>query len=106
MGNREYHKLVRDHIPRIITESGKSAVTRILPAAEYRAALNAKLLEETNEYLASEDAEELADILEVIRAIAELNGISPDTLEAIRARKHEKNGGFRQRIYLESVKTD
>lgn len=106
MSVKEYHKLVRDLIPQIIAKSGKKAVTRTLSMPEYRAELNQKLLEETREYLASEDVEELADIMEVIRALLDLRGISFASLEEIRLQKQKKNGAFGQRIYLEQVISD
>jgi predicted house-cleaning noncanonical NTP pyrophosphatase (MazG superfamily)/flavodoxin len=61
-----YNKLVRDKIPRIIGQSGKSCICETLPDAQYIEMLNKKLLEEVNEYLESGVLEELADIEEVI----------------------------------------
>lgn len=98
-----HNKLVRDRIPEIIEGSGKTCVTRILPHAEYLAALDAKLTEELAEYQADKSMEELADLLEVMMAVAEAQGHSFAEVEAIRRAKAEKRGGFRERIYLESV---
>ena len=47
-----HNKLVRDRIPEIIEGSGKTCVTRILPDAEYLAALDAKLQEDLDKILA------------------------------------------------------
>ena len=47
--------------------------------------------------------EELADLLEVMMAVAEARGHSFAEIEALRREKAEKRGGFRQRIWLESV---
>lgn len=47
--------------------------------------------------------EELADILEVIYAIAEAKGVTIEELEAIRAKKAEERGAFKERILLEWV---
>ena len=44
--------------------------------------------------------EELADILEVVYALAALNGLSRPNLEAIRRHKKAKRGGFKDRIFL------
>lgn len=98
-----HNKLVRDRIPEIIEQSGKTCITRILPQEEYLAALDAKLQEELNEYQADKSMEELADLLEVMTAVAEARGYSFSEIEAIRRDKAEKRGGFRARIFLESV---
>ena len=98
-----HNKLVRDKIPQIIEQSGKSCVTRVLSDEEYAAALNAKLQEELNEYLADGSMEELADLLEVMMAAAKARGHDFSEVEAIRREKAEKRGRFNDRIYLESV---
>lgn len=98
-----HNKLVRDKIPQIIEQSGKICVTRILSDEEYAAALNAKLQEELNEYLADGSMEELADLLEVMMAAAKARGHDFSEVEAIRREKAEKRGRFNDRIYLESV---
>lgn len=98
-----HNKLVRDKIPQIIEQSGKICVTRILSDKEYAAALNAKLQEELNEYLADGSMEELADLLEVMMAAAKARGHDFSEVEAIRREKAEKRGRFNDCIYLESV---
>ena len=98
-----HNKLVRDRIPQIITAAGKTCVTRVLSDAEYIAALDLKLQEELNEYLADGDLEELADLLEVMMAAAKARGHSFAEVEAIRREKAAQRGGFDQRIFLESV---
>ena len=103
MSTIHHNKLVRDRIPEIIEGSGKTCVTRILPQEEYLAALDTKLTEELAEYQADKSMEELADLLEVMMAVAEARGHSFAEVEAIRRAKAEKRGGFRERIFLESV---
>ena len=98
-----HEKLVRDRILEIIEESGKACVTRVLSDVEYLAALDVKLQEELNEYQADKSLEELADLLEVMMAAAEARGHAFAEVEAIRRKKAEKRGGFRERIWLESV---
>lgn len=98
-----HNKLVRDKIPQIIEQSGKRCVTRTLSPQEYIAALDAKLQEELNEYLADGSMEELADLLEVMMAVAEARGRSFADVESIRKAKAEQRGGFSKRIWLESV---
>ena len=49
------------------------------------------------------DMEELADLLEVMSAVAVARGSSMKEVEKIRVGKKEKRGGFEKRILLESV---
>lgn len=98
-----HNKLVRDNIPLIIEAAGKQAVTRVLPDEEYLAELDRKLTEECAEYQADKSIEEMADVLEVLYAIAAARGYSVQELERVRAAKVEKRGGFADRIFLEKV---
>lgn len=100
-----HNKLVRDRIPEIIRGAGKICSARILPQEEYIAALDAKLREELEEYQADKSMEELADLLEVMMAVAAARGHDFAEVEAIRQRKAEQRGGFAGRIWLESVET-
>ncbi len=96
-------KLVRDLVPQLIEENGDEAVTRLLEDEEYFQALKNKLKEEVTEYIESDDSEELADIIEVIRALIDYHSMNFDQLESVRRRKLEERGGYTSRIYLEEV---
>lgn len=96
-------KLIRDNIPDIIRQSGRNPHTHVAAQAEFDAKLKQKLAEEVNEYITSENAEELADILEVIRVIAESKKLNFDDLEKIRIEKAKKNGSFSKKIILDSI---
>lgn len=102
-----YNKLVRDRIPEIITKQGKTLSTRVLNNEEYLTKLHKKLLEETNEFLEAESSaeavEELADIMELIHALAEVHGVTFEQLEQVRTEKAAKRGGFKERMYLIEV---
>ena len=101
-----YHKLVRDQIPAIIAADGHQAVTRVLDDAGYEAALRAKLLEEAHEAQAAPDgqlASELADVLEVLQALAAAHDMSWEDIVSEASRKRAERGGFDQRIFLEYV---
>lgn len=98
-----YNKLVRDRIPDIIRNSGKVPQTRVLNGEAYSACLRQKLEEEVGEYLRTPCAEELADILEVVFALADDLGVSRDELMAVYREKHHQRGGFSEGIYLVSV---
>jgi predicted house-cleaning noncanonical NTP pyrophosphatase (MazG superfamily) len=87
-------KLVRDKIPEIIEKQGLLPLTRTAEAAEYRRLLGAKLVEEVAEFLAAGTVDELADILEVVHAVAADLGVTLEELETARAVKHQRCGGF------------
>jgi predicted house-cleaning noncanonical NTP pyrophosphatase (MazG superfamily) len=103
-----YKKLVRDNIPAIIERSGKVAYTRILEEEEFKAELDKKLVEEVNEYAAAETKEErleeLADILEVIQAIAGTQNAAMEDIECVKQQKAEMNGAFENKIFLLAVR--
>ena len=98
-----YHKLVRDRIPEIVEQSGKTCVCSVLSNEDYLKMLDEKLNEELAEYQESKSMEELADLLEVMYAVAAARGSSMEEVEKIRVKKKEKRGGFEKRILLETV---
>jgi predicted house-cleaning noncanonical NTP pyrophosphatase (MazG superfamily) len=95
-----YNKLVRDKIPEIIAANGQDAEYRILSDEEYRHYLDAKLDEEVGEYHRDKTAEELADILEVVYALAATIGCSKEELLEIYQQKHDARGGFKKKLFL------
>ena len=100
---KKYNKLVRDRIPEIIETSGNTCVTEILSDEDYLKMLDAKLDEELAEYHADQNIEELADLMEVIRACAVARGYSVEELEQLRAEKAAERGAFEKRFLLKEV---
>lgn len=102
-----FNKLVRDNIPTKIENNGEIAITRILNDEEYRVELYKKLKEECTEVVESKTSmdtlEELADVFEVIKSIAELENKSIDDIIEIANQKRLKRGGFEKRIFLEKT---
>lgn len=102
-----YNKLVRDKIPQIIEASGKTCEVRILDDVAYEQALKDKLVEELNEVhgAKSDDEliEELADLYEVLSSLVSVKGVSEEKFLEIVKAKNEKRGGFREKVFLESV---
>lgn len=96
----KYYKLVRDRIPEIIEASGKNCKVEFLSDEEYLKMLDAKLDEELAEYHTDKNIEELADLIEVIRAITIARGYSIEELESVRAKKAETRGGFTKKVFL------
>ncbi len=103
MSTINYHKLVRDRIPEIISNDNKQCMCSILSDEDYIAMLDEKLTEELAEYQESKSMEELADLLEVMTAVAKARGSSIEEVEAIRKAKADARGGFEKKILLESV---
>ena len=95
-----YNKLVRDKIPEMIRNNGETPNVRILSDEEYLLSLEQKLDEEVAEYHRDKNAEELADILEVVFALADAIDCSRDELLKIYQHKHDARGGFEKRYYL------
>ncbi len=98
----QYNKLVRDKIPELLDAKGISYEKRIADDAEYRDALIAKLLEEAQEFVEEGAPEELADVLEVVRALKKLPEYA--AVEALREQKESERGAFEGRIILKGEK--
>ncbi len=98
-----YNKLVRDNIPLVCEKNGQRVKKKILDDKKYVSALRKKLKEEVTEYLISKNIEELADIVEVVEALAENQGSSLEEILDIKQCKQKENGAFRDKIFLISV---
>lgn len=85
-------------------QQGSSPNIKTLDSNNYFCALNDKLTEEVVEYLEDYNIEELADIVEVIYALVQHQGLSLDEFDQIRAKKHDERGGFENRLFLVDVK--
>ena len=102
-----HNKLVRDNMKQIILDAGRKPIMKILNHEEYITELRKKSQEELNEYLTAETneeaLEELADLLEVMHALAKVHGSSIEEVEKIRAEKAAKRGGFSDKVFLIEV---
>lgn len=101
-----YPKLVRDKVPDLIRLEGRAAVVEVLAASELRPALLDKLLEEAAEAAAASQVElpeELADVLEVLRALAGSLGLSLNEVVALADDKRARRGGFDRGLFLVSA---
>lgn len=105
-------KLVRDKIPEILASSGLKHDIEVLSVEDYITALDAKLLEEVNEYCESRTSknpdylEELADIYEVIMALETALGYKKGDLRSRVAKKRTERGAFERRILLKKIYED
>lgn len=95
----ERGKLVRDRTPEIIRAGGHEPITVRVDEEEFGLRLRDKLREEVDEYLApGSDPAELADILEVVYALARQAGLGQRELEDLRSAKARENGAFGSQI--------
>lgn len=97
-------KLIRDGIPKIAADAGDPITVRTAASAELPQLLRMKLTEEALEVIdAGEDGllEELADVLEVVHAIAALHGHTPADLEQARVDKARARGRFEQGLVMQ-----
>lgn len=101
---KKYDKLVRDKIPAIIEADGKICEVEIAPKDNRTKLLEAKLMEEVNEYLEDKNLEELADVMEVLFGLVHNLGYSEEDLIKKREEKLEERGGFKEGIVLKNVK--
>lgn len=98
-----YNKLVRDNIPDIIEAAGMKCICTTLSNNEYVQKLDEKLTEELAEYQKSKSLEELADLLEVMKAVINARGWTWEELEQLRSEKAVLRGTFSQKILLQKT---
>ena len=103
------NKLVRDKVCEVMADRGiaKSSKFRYAKGKEYQTYLFAKLMEECAEVIgantAEQRAEEIADVREVLHAIAYLEGIEPHVIEMAQNEKFKDKGGFTKGIVMTEV---
>ena len=107
MARFRVEKLIRDKLPEIMRTQGLAVFDRRLDDVAFEAALKAKLLEEAAEAreaaTGDELLDELADLSEVILALAATHGFSAADIERRRLAKRAERGGFDQRVYNAAV---
>jgi len=96
-------KLVRDRIPEIIIEDGRTPIYHIADKEEYKRELFRKVEEELAEFREDPCVEEAADLVEVVYALLEAhNHYLFDVAEA-GMRKNSIIGSFARGVILERV---
>ncbi|MGM0438108.1 MAG: phosphoribosyl-ATP pyrophosphohydrolase [Bacillota bacterium] len=103
---KTFNKLIRDKIPEIIEEAGNNYEMEVLDDEDYFKALNKKLQEELDEYKASKEIMELADLVEIIYAILDYKNISRAEFEKMRKEKQKERGGFEKKLFLKKAEVD
>ena len=102
-----YNKLVRNNIPKIIKDSGKVPITRILSDNEFKEELKKKLVEEANEVLNSKSEDELVkeivDVQTLLNLMKKTFNVSEDMVAAGVIDKILSNGNYTNKIFLIGV---
>ncbi len=104
------NKLIRDKVPSIMISDAIRMCTRVMNKVEYIESLKDKLLEEANEVIVARDVdnlkEEIADLLEVMKAICLFYQVSWQEIEQVRNKKRKAKGGFSNAIYSDFVEME
>ncbi|MFZ7132982.1 MAG: hypothetical protein ACOWWR_11545 [Eubacteriales bacterium] len=101
---KNYNKLVRDNIPKIIKNNGKNCTFKHLSQdQEFYNALLDKVIEEIEELRESSNEEELADIYEILDAVIQLKDFESMHIDYLKIKKKEARGSFHDRIFLQEV---
>ena len=102
-----YNKLVRDNIPDILEEKGKEYVGHTASdKEEFFTKLKEKLQEEVDEFLETPSIEELADIQEVLDALAYSVGSDAAEVATVKEKKAASSGRFYTGYILWSVEDE
>lgn len=100
----KYDKIVRDKIPEIIRDSGGKCSFHLARQMDACVYLIDKIKEEADELLPMLNRngaiDELADLQEVIIALAEKQNYTIEQVEKVRVIKRRERGGFDQNIIL------
>lgn len=104
--HKEYHKLVRDNIPRRMVKDGSKIKFEVLSDTNlYQLELKNRVLSELDALDNNQSIDNLADILEAVKALAELQGLSWTDVINWQETKRQVYGGFSGRMYLMSEDT-
>jgi predicted house-cleaning noncanonical NTP pyrophosphatase (MazG superfamily) len=103
-GRQVFQKLVRDEIPDRIREGGERTIVAHIAKPESRNALIIKLFEEAlelkNASSPNDVVAELADLLEVVKSIAEATGADWHEVNETANKKKDKRGSFNKGVVL------
>lgn len=95
--------LVRDQLPERISDRGDDPVTHTVDGERHQELLVQRAHAALIAYEDRDQVEHLADVLEVVYTLAANDGVDPEALEATRAERAERNGGFQEGVVLDRV---
>jgi predicted house-cleaning noncanonical NTP pyrophosphatase (MazG superfamily) len=103
-------QIIRDKLPEIMRSQGIAVFERPLEGKELDQRMREKLLLEAREVQNAQSTEELieelADVLEVMHALAKAAGVDLQRVEEKRTKKLQARGGFEARLYNPYVEVD
>jgi len=100
---KKYNKLVRDKIPMIIKEAGKTCKTRKMKSEEIEEYYRLKILEEMEELFENPCPEEMADLMEVVDSLRKKLDLKIEDVIEVKCNKRTSRGGFEKGIVLVQV---
>lgn len=100
---RNYDKLVRDNIPKIIRDSGNKCEIEVVSDKDALEYLYRKLNEEVCELFINRHIDEVVDVMEVLFAIGARCGYSEKEILDRRKIKKHSHGGFDENIVLKKT---
>jgi predicted house-cleaning noncanonical NTP pyrophosphatase (MazG superfamily) len=98
-----HKKLIRDKIPQIIEANGDQYEVRVMGKREFEKELKKKLVEEASELSKTPKGDlinEMADVLELLKSIADFYKIDFELIEEKQVKKRKERGGFKKRLFL------
>ena len=102
-----YGNLVRDRLPEVIRSTGATPVVSIVPKCDRLHHLRLKMLEEVHNLFRSADQasflKDAADVVEVLRAMAQEYGIAWGQVEQARTVEASERGSFDEGVFLHTV---
>jgi predicted house-cleaning noncanonical NTP pyrophosphatase (MazG superfamily) len=100
---KHYNKLVRDRIPEIIKEDGKSCICHPVEGDTLKSYAKKKMREEIEEFLADPCAEEAGDVMEIFHFLCDLYEVRDSQIMASSTAKRVTRGGFNKGLVLSWV---
>lgn len=99
---KEYYKLVRNKVPLLKVKEGTNTKVEVLSDNNlYRLELESVLDDKVEDLKKLKSVDNFAELLEVIKALAELQGISMSDVINVNELKCQMYGDYSDRIYLE-----
>ncbi len=98
-----FNKLVRDNVPKLILQEGQRCEYHYARKKDFIPLIEAKLIEEVDEYTKNRSLEELADICEMVYVLAEALDYSEKDIKEAIDNKRKQRGGFKHMIVIEKV---
>lgn len=96
-------KLVRDKIPQIILEDGRTPIYHIADVAEHKRELFNKVIEELEEFRADPSLIEAADLVEATFSLIEIHNLKIASVAKAGLEKAHVAGGFGRGVILDRI---